>query len=148
MIEKICWGLAINNFVIKGHPTAPSSIGQRLPTKLVIKFFSASSLPAACNYQGSLILNLLYKYHQIFTLVMVDDVTIIQVGADIEFIGKIQNSAGNILGEVFEETETFVALRTASEICFEKLSLLSKCAPKCLVESSQATGIPLKVRLG
>ena len=38
---------------------------------------------------------------------MVDDVTIIQVGADIEFIGKIQNSAGNVLGEVFEETETF-----------------------------------------
>ena len=106
MIEKIRWGLAIDNFVVKGHPTAPSSIGQRLPTKLVIKFFSASSLPAACNYQGSLILNLLYKYHQIFTLVMVDDVTIIQVGADIEFIREAKRELERIRATLEQWTKS------------------------------------------
>ena len=104
MIEKIRWGLAIHNFVIKGHPTTPSSVRQRLPPKFIIEFFSTGTLPATCDYQGDFVLNLFNKHHQILSLVMVDDITIIQVRADIKLIGKVQNSAGNILGKIFEET--------------------------------------------
>ena len=86
MIKKVGWSKAINDFVVKGHTATPPSIRQRLPTELIIKFNTASSLSASYDNEGSFILNLFDKVHEIFPLIMVDNVTIIQERANIQFI--------------------------------------------------------------
>ena len=106
MFKKIGWGMPINNFVIQGHTTAPAPIRQRLPAKFVIKFNSTGTLPASCDNESSFVLDLFYEMHKVFSLVMVDNITIIQMGAYIEFVRKVQDFARNILREVFQEAKT------------------------------------------
>lgn len=86
MIKEISWGVTIHNFVIRGHAPTPPPIRQGFPTKFVVKFFAASALPAPCHDESSFVLNLFYEVHEVLPLIMIDDIAIIQVGANIEYV--------------------------------------------------------------
>ena len=86
MIKEISWGVTIHNFVIRGHAPTPTPIRQGFPAKFVVKFFAASAMSAPSHDESSFVLNLFYEVHEVLPLIMVDDIAIIQVGANIEYV--------------------------------------------------------------
>ena len=48
---------------------------------------------------------MLDEVHQVLPLVMMDNITIIQMRTNIDFIGKVQGLMGYISGQVFQEAE-------------------------------------------
>ena len=86
MLKKISWGVTIHNFVIHGHAPTPPPIRQGFPAKFVVKFFAASALPAPCHDESGFVLNLFYEVHKVLPLIMVDDIAVIQVGENIEYV--------------------------------------------------------------
>ena len=96
-------GKIVLNFIIEGQPVEFSSVVESFPAKLFPDLIHVGTLPAAGDNEGSLVLDAFNLVGEGLGAFMEEDVTILQVRADMHLVGEIKDGPSYHRTKVFHE---------------------------------------------